>query len=83
MDIIFDKYEENSEIARKEIEFTLSFEGAIPSQESIKKEISVCYGVSPDLIALGRLGVVRGRKKAKGRARIYSDTVLLKKFEKH
>ncbi|MBP2133653.1 ribosomal protein S24E [Methanomicrobium sp. W14] len=62
--------------------FVLSFEGAVPSKESIKNEISVCYGVSPDFIALDRLRAVRGKKKAGGTARIYPDRALMKKYEK-
>ncbi|MDD4127674.1 MAG: hypothetical protein PHV39_08315 [Methanomicrobium sp.] len=82
MDIIFENYKEISEFSRKEIEFVLSFEGAIPSKQMIKAEISICYGVSSDLIALDSLRAVKGEKKANGKARIYSDAAVMKKFEK-
>ncbi|MDD3977896.1 MAG: hypothetical protein PHI15_07075 [Methanomicrobium sp.] len=82
MDIKFESYEENPEFSRKEISFCLFFEGAIPSKESIKKDISLCYGVEPDLIALEKLRVVKGKKVANGKARVYSDASAIKKYEK-
>ncbi len=82
MDIEFTRYEENSDIPRKEINFTLSFEGAIPSRKDIIDEISVCYGTPEELVALGKLRTVRRKKKANGSARIYSDKETMKKSER-
>lgn len=82
MDIVFERYEENSDVPRKEIDFILNFEGAIPSKESIKDEISLCYGSSNELIALDKLRTVKGKKKAAGKARIYSDAQIMKRFER-
>lgn len=81
-DIEFNKFEDNPEKNRKEIEFTLSFEGAIPSRKDIIEEISACYGASGDLVFLEKLRTVRRQKKANGRARIYADAAILKKFER-
>ncbi len=82
IDIEFKSYMENPEKNRKEIEFVLSFEGAIPSRKDILDEISACYDVDPDLVFLEKLRTVKGKKKANGRARIYGDALSLKKFEK-
>lgn len=82
IDIEFKKYEEDPEKNRKEIEFVLSFEGAIPPRKEIIDEISSCYGVEPDLVFLEKLRTAKGKKKANGRARIYTDASSLKKFEK-
>lgn len=82
MDVMFERYEENTGVPRKEIDFTLNFDGAIPSKESIKDEISLCYGSSNELIALDKLRTIKGKKKANGKARIYSDLATLKKYER-
>jgi len=80
--IEFNRYEENPDIPRKEINFTLSFEGAIPSRKEIINEISVCYGSPEELVALGKLRAVRRKKKANGSARIYSDRKTMKMSER-
>ncbi len=82
MDIEFKNYEENKDKNRKEIEFTLSFEGAIPSRKDIANDISACYGAVPELVFLDKLRTVRGKKMAHGRARIYQDLQTLKRYER-
>ena len=67
---------------RKEIDFILNFKGAIPSKESIKDEISLCYGSSNDLITLDKLRTVKGKMMANGKARIYPDLTTMKKYER-
>lgn len=82
IDIEFKKYEEDPEKNRKEIEFALSFEGPIPSRKEIIDDISACYGAEPELVFLEKLRTARGKKMANGRARIYGDSLSLKKFER-
>jgi len=82
IDINFTKYEENEDMNRKEIEFTLNFEGAIPARKNILDEITLCYGTSPELVALDKLRTVKGKKQANGKARIYPDQQTMKQNEK-
>lgn len=82
IDINFTKYEENTEKNRKEIEFTLNFEGSIPARKDIMDEIILCYATSPELVALDKLRTVRGKKVANGKARIYPDAQTRKKSER-
>ncbi|EHQ34680.1 eS24 family ribosomal protein [Methanoplanus limicola] len=82
IDINFTKYEESVEMKRKDIEFTLNFEGAIPARKDILDEISLCYGAPQELVALDKLRTVRGKKQANGKARIYPDSQTMKRCEK-
>jgi small subunit ribosomal protein S24e len=73
MDFEFTRDERNELLNRRELSFTLTFEGATPSRQTIQSKIAALQNQKEDLVVLDSLKTSFGKMEVSGVARIYDD----------
>lgn len=73
MDFAFTRDERNELLNRREVAFTLTFEGATPSRQNIQSKIAALLNLKEDLVVLDSLKTRFGKMEVTGVARIYDD----------
>ncbi|MDN7025054.1 30S ribosomal protein S24e [Methanoculleus sp. FWC-SCC1] len=73
MDFAFTRDERNKLLNRREVAFTLTFEGATPSRQNIQSKIAALLNQKEDLVVLDSLKTSFGKMEVTGVARIYDD----------
>ena len=82
MDLDFTRYEQNEEKRRTEIDFVISFEGAVPPRKEIMEQLSSLYTFDPALAVLGKFRTRSGKKEMRGDVRIYENRDDMKQAER-
>lgn len=72
----------NEVLNRREVEFTLTFDGPTPSRKSIQEKLAAMLNKDENLLVLDSLKTQFGRMRVTGNARIYDDEVSKKSTEK-
>ena len=72
---------DNAVLERKEIEAEVSFDGATPSRNDIRKAISSKVGINPDLMVLREISSSFGKQSVKVIAHAYSKKEQMLKTE--
>ena len=72
----------NELLYRKEIEFTLTFEGATPSRKQIIGKLGALLNASEETMVLDSIKMQYGSHIAKGLARIYDSTEVRARTER-
>ncbi len=73
MDFEFTRDERNELLHRRELSFTLTFDGATPPRKSIQEKLAALLNRDAALVVLASLKTRFGKKELTGVARIYDD----------
>jgi small subunit ribosomal protein S24e len=73
MDFEFTRDARNELLNRREISFTLTFEGATPSRKSMREKLAALLNKDEGLLVLDSLKTSFGKMEITGMARIYDD----------
>ena len=71
----------NKSVPRKEIRFSLDYEGATPKMDEVAKKIAESLKTVPDLVRVKRIRQIFGERKAVVDANIYDNIEVLKRYE--
>ncbi|MCX6689615.1 MAG: 30S ribosomal protein S24e [Methanoregula sp.] len=71
MDVKIESDKRNELLSRREVEFTLKYEGATPSRMQITGKLCALLNVKEPLVVLDSLHSSFGRTQLEGSARIY------------
>ena len=69
-------------LSRKEFLYDLTFSGAVPSREAIKKEVVGNERTNPDVVVIRKIATEFGFGKGKVLVYVYSDKKALEEIEK-
>lgn len=72
----------NPVLKRREINFSLTFEGPQPSRIDTKKVLSAAFDLNPELLIIERMQTVFGKQEVVGYAKVYDDIDSLQMIEK-
>jgi len=72
----------NEVLNRRELVFTLTFDGPTPSRKSIQEKLAAMLNKDENLLVLDSLKTRFGKMEATGRARIYDDEESRKSTER-
>jgi small subunit ribosomal protein S24e len=81
MDFELTHDEKNELLSRREISFTLTFEGATPSRKSIQEKLAALLNKNENLMVLDSLKTSFGKMEVTGVARVYDSEETLQKTE--
>ena len=73
---------ENPLLGRKEIRFTVSFDGQMVRRKEVRDRLTALLNASPELLVVDHLRVEYGRPRAVGYAKVYADEKLMNKIER-
>ncbi|MEN6610389.1 MAG: 30S ribosomal protein S24e [Methanoregulaceae archaeon] len=73
MDVQITSDKRNELLARREVEFTLRFEGATPSRMQIIGKLCALLNTKENQIVVGNLKTEFGKTEVRGSARIYDS----------
>jgi len=73
---------ENALFSRKEVTMLVERVDVTPSREEVLKQLSEFFKASPDAIVIDEIKQKFGERQAIVRAKIYSDSTVLKKTER-
>jgi len=72
----------NEVLKRREVVFTLTFDGPTPSRKSIQEKLAAMLNKDENLLVLDSLKTRFGKMEVTGRARIYDDEESRKSTER-
>ena len=72
----------NELLARRELEFVLTFEGPTPSRQEILGKLCALKNINEQAIVLDSLKTTFGKQEILGTARVYDDAEALNKTER-
>lgn len=72
----------NEVLNRRELVFTLTFDGPTPSRKSIQEKLAAMMNKNENLLVLDSLKTRFGKMEVTGRARIYDDEESRKSTER-
>lgn len=72
----------NEVLNRRELVFTLTFDGPTPSRKSIQEKLAAMLNKNENLLVLDSLKTRFGKMEVTGRARIYDDEESRKSTER-
>ena len=73
---------DNPLLGRKEVRFTVSFDGPMVKRSEVRDKLVAILNAKPDLLVVDHLKVEYGRPRAMGYAKVYQDEELMKKVER-
>ncbi|MDG6256755.1 MAG: 30S ribosomal protein S24e [Methanomicrobiaceae archaeon] len=82
MEFEFIRDERNELLARRELEFVLTFEGPTPSRQEILGKLCALKNIGEQVIVLDSLKTTFGKQEILGTARVYDDAETLNKTER-
>ncbi|MCW7076995.1 MAG: 30S ribosomal protein S24e [Candidatus Syntropharchaeales archaeon] len=72
----------NPLLRRREIDFSLSFEGAQPSRLETKGVLGAAFDLNPELLIIERMETIFGKQEVTGYAKVYDDADSLRMAER-
>jgi|Deesub1362A_J573_1020465.scaffolds.fasta_scaffold00136_21 small subunit ribosomal protein S24e len=82
MDIEIVEDKENPLLGRREVRFTVTFDGGMVKRDDVREKLIALLNAKPELTVVDYLKVEYGKAQAKGYAKIYSDEDLMRKVER-
>ncbi|MCL7411064.1 MAG: 30S ribosomal protein S24e [Methanosarcinaceae archaeon] len=82
MDINITEDKNNALLNRREIKFTVKFEGPTPSRNDVKGKLVAMLNVSLDLMIIQKMDSVYGMQELSGYAKIYEDAARMTQVER-
>jgi small subunit ribosomal protein S24e len=82
MEFEFIRDERNELLARRELDFVLTFEGATPSRQEILGKICALKNIDEQVIVLDSLKTTFGKQEILGTVRVYDDAETLNTTER-
>lgn len=73
---------DNKLLNRKELDFTVEYEGPTPSRADVKKKLAALLNTDIDLIIVQKIESEYGHQLVKGYAKIYESADRMKQIEK-
>ncbi|HON81814.1 MAG TPA: 30S ribosomal protein S24e [Methanoregulaceae archaeon] len=72
----------NELLSRREVDFSLRFDGATPSRKQVAGKLAASLNVNEKLLVLDSLKTMFGKTELSGRARVYDTEEQKKKTER-
>ncbi|MDI9393901.1 MAG: 30S ribosomal protein S24e [Euryarchaeota archaeon] len=81
MDIKILKDKNNPLLNRRELDFTVKYEGSTPSRSDVKNKLAAMLNAPLELLVIQRIKTEYGMQESKGYAKLYEDAERMKEVE--
>jgi small subunit ribosomal protein S24e len=81
MDIRILKDKKNALLNRRELDFSVKYEGSTPSRNDIRNKLAAMLNAPSDLLIVQRIKTEYGMQEGNGYAKLYEDASRMKEVE--
>jgi len=81
MDIKILKDKKNALLNRRELDFTVKYEGSTPSRSDVRNKLAAMLNAPLELLVIQRIKTEYGMQESKGYAKLYEDASRMKEVE--
>ncbi len=81
MEVIINSEKNNKLLNRRELDFTVKYEGPTPSRNDVRNKLAAKLNVKLDLVIIQKMESRFGIQEATGYAKIYEDEARMKEIE--
>lgn len=81
MDIKILKDKKNELLNRRELDFTVKYEGPTPSRNDVRNKLAAMLNAPVDLLVIQRIKTEYGMQEGKGYAKLYENADRMKAIE--